>query len=113
MAVAVAEVPPKVPRSCMPPALDQRNAWDQPLLAVDDEPTTWPASLMAAAALVVPPRVPRSVIKSLLPFRSLSRNQRSGLPSPSVSSGVTRKAWVDPSGVVDEPTTWPALLMSL
>src|SRR5712691_719878 len=87
MALATLDVPPRVPRSTIPPPAVQENAWIAVSPVMKELPTTWPPPLTAMATLVVPPRVPRSTI-----------------PPPAVQEN----AWTVVSPVVlDSPTTWP------
>src|SRR5713226_7309492 len=60
-ALAPLNVPPRVPKSTIPPPAVQENAWIAVSPAMMELPTTWPLPLTAMAPLLVPPRVPRSV----------------------------------------------------
>src|SRR5438552_3626451 len=57
---ALLRVPPRVPRSTIPPVRVHEKAWDSASPAVWLKPTVWPLGLTAVALLCVPPRVPRS-----------------------------------------------------
>src|SRR5664279_2166252 len=72
-------VPPRVPRSVIPPDGVHRNAWPSPA-AVSAFPATRPRALIPCATLYVPPRVPRSVI----PPDGVHRN---ALPPPHTFHG--------------------------
>src|SRR5919197_3420157 len=54
-------MPPRAPRSTIPPACVQEKAWIPPS-AVALLPTTWPLALPPSPKLNLPPRVPRSTI---------------------------------------------------
>ena len=83
-------VPPRVPRSIIPPSSVQENAWSLASPAVLLKPTTWPAVVHRNGRLKVPPRVPRSIIP---PF------------------SVQENAWLSASpAVLLTPTTWPLVV---
>src|SRR5204863_10143362 len=62
IASAVLALPPRVPRSTIPPAGVHENAWvSTPDEVVRLYPTTWPLAFTARAALLGPPRGPGSM----------------------------------------------------
>src|SRR5258708_40287147 len=79
--------PGSVPKSCIPPDSLHRNAVAP--LSPSDDPTTWPASLMAEAWLEARPG---SVPKPRIPATAVQRNARR------------------PAEVSEKPTASPAAL---
>src|SRR6266581_945758 len=107
-------VPPKLPRSAMPPPLVQRKAWLTTFPARRLNPTTTlPSAETPLALLKVPPRVPRSAMPPPLVQRKarmeVSPLRRLSVPTTTLPSAETAAA-IEELPVPRKPRPWNAPL---
>src|SRR5262249_50121563 len=81
---AVAQPPPRSPRSCMPPAAVHRNGWNPPMKR-DNPTTTDPSEDVAIANDSPPPRLPRSWATPAFQRNARDRNVLVSYESPTIT----------------------------